>query len=273
MTLHELVLVVHSGLRWLVLGALALVAGRALVLWRRRAEHGRAGERLEAVAISLLDSQFLLGLVLYVVLSPLPRVFLADPGAGMQSSAVRFFGFEHALGMLLGTASVHIGRRRARSAASVGLRHRRVFVGTLLGLLLIAASVPWPSPWAGGRVARPLLRGFGANVPAAASATAAPSAAAAAHDAACDPVYRSRCAACHGASGRGDGPSAASLFPRPRDLSAPSVRQRSDEAIKQVIAEGGGALALSPVMPPHPDLSPAELDQLVRCIRGFQRRD
>lgn len=37
-------------------------------------------------------------------------------------------------------------------------------------------------------------------------------------------VYRERCAVCHGASGRGDGPAAGLLSPRPRFLDRSGAR-------------------------------------------------
>ena len=40
-------------------------------------------------------------------------------------------------------------------------------------------------------------------------------------------VFRTNCASCHGSLGRGDGPAAAGLTPRPADLTAPALRSRS----------------------------------------------
>lgn len=52
-------------------------------------------------------------------------------------------------------------------------------------------------------------------------------------------LYRSHCAVCHGEQGRGDGPAAAGMNPRPADLrralSMPMVR---DDYLFRVISEG-----------------------------------
>lgn len=40
-------------------------------------------------------------------------------------------------------------------------------------------------------------------------------------------IYRTHCAACHGASGRGDGEASGLLFPKPRDLTSGRFRLRS----------------------------------------------
>lgn len=43
--------------------------------------------------------------------------------------------------------------------------------------------------------------------------------------------YTKECAACHGAAGRGDGPQAATLSPKPRDVSVPEIQQQSDGSL------------------------------------------
>src|SRR6187399_2797008 len=42
-------------------------------------------------------------------------------------------------------------------------------------------------------------------------------------------VYDARCAECHGATGKGDGPAAAYLMPRPRDFTTGKYKIRSTE--------------------------------------------
>jgi mono/diheme cytochrome c family protein len=261
MTLHEIVLIAHSYLRWLALVALCFACLRHTWRWVSGATWDRTDERGQAAMLGTLDLQFLLGLILYVVLSPFPRAFLSDMAAGMESAPLRFFGMEHALGMLLGVGLAHVGRKRAERWREAKQKHRSSAIFAWLALLSVLVSIPWP----GRSSARPLFRGLGATAPAASAVSAAP---------ACPDVYRSRCASCHGVSGRGDGPLAASLNPPPRDFTKSTFgRYRTDEALRQVIAGGGSALGLSPVMPAHPDLSDAELGQLVRCVRSFGSRD
>ena len=51
-------------------------------------------------------------------------------------------------------------------------------------------------------------------------------------------VYVKNCLACHGPAGKGDGPAANDLHPRPHDLSAPAVREQTDGALFWKITEG-----------------------------------
>jgi len=62
-------------------------------------------------------------------------------------------------------------------------------------------------------------------------------------------IFESSCAACHGPEGKGDGPAAAALEPKPRDLTnAEYVSTLSNEHIFKVISEGGASVGLSPIM-------------------------
>ena len=62
--------------------------------------------------------------------------------------------------------------------------------------------------------------------------------------------YNQICASCHGPTGHGDGPAAAALDPKPRNLSDPKyVSTISDEQIFKTVKEGGAAVGKSPLMP------------------------
>lgn len=77
---------------------------------------------------------------------------------------------------------------------------------------------------------------------------------------------------CHGTAGKGDGPSAATLNPKPRDLTNKEWQKSvSDAQIHAVIVQGGGATGKSQLMPPNPDLAdkPQVVDELVKIVRGW----
>src|SRR5689334_7514169 len=104
--------------------------------------------------VATVDIQLILGLLLYVFLSPLPRLFFSNLSASIKDPTLRFFGMEHEIAMLVATAIIHVGRIRAKRAVTVNLRHRQVWTSTLLALFIIVAATPWP----GLRHGRPLLR-------------------------------------------------------------------------------------------------------------------
>ena len=83
--------------------------------------------------------------------------------------------------------------------------------------------------------------------------SAAALSATAAHRAEAKTTFETVCFACHGLTGRGDGPGSAALTPKPRDLTDPAWQTTVDEAhIEKVILLGGAAVGKSPAMPGHP---------------------
>ena len=86
-------------------------------------------------------------------------------------------------------------------------------------------------------------------------------------------LYARYCAACHGATGNGDGPNARFLpVPPTRHADAPLMAQRADDVLYDAIAGGGGVMGKSPRMPPFgATLSDRELRALVRHIRTLCR--
>jgi len=144
----------HSLLRWAVLFT-------GLVAWFR-AVGGKTANRawtpkddLWGLLLSIsADLQLLVGLVLYFFLSPITKLGVRNLAAAMQIPAARFFTVEHAAGMIIGIALIHVGRVRIRKTAESARKHRAAMLFFGIALVIIIISIPWP----GLPVARPLLR-------------------------------------------------------------------------------------------------------------------
>jgi len=80
-----------------------------------------------------------------------------------------------------------------------------------------------------------------------------------------DLIYAQRCLGCHGPSGQGDGPVAASLPARTPDFRQ-TVKNKNVTEIRRVIAEGRG---LMPAF--EPALRPAEITDMVYMVRFLSR--
>ncbi|HRG98192.1 MAG TPA: cytochrome c [Polyangiaceae bacterium] len=88
------------------------------------------------------------------------------------------------------------------------------------------------------------------------------------------PIFAEKCVPCHGEKGKGDGPAAAALNPKPRDYTDKAWQASvTDEQIKKTIVYGGAAVGKSPNMPSAPDLDgkPEVVDGLVKYIRSFAK--
>jgi Cu-processing system permease protein len=85
-------------------------------------------------------------------------------------------------------------------------------------------------------------------------------------------LYKTNCAACHGDTGKGDGPAAGVLKPPPRDHTDRAYMDAlSDEEIERVI-KMGGAIKGKPLMPSHPQFKEPELHALVAYVRSLSRK-
>lgn len=85
-------------------------------------------------------------------------------------------------------------------------------------------------------------------------------------------IFTTRCAACHGVEGHGDGLAAQALVPKPRDYGDKTWQASvTDEQIAKVIVEGGPSIGKSPLMTPNADLKdkPEVVKALVARIRSI----
>ena len=82
-------------------------------------------------------------------------------------------------------------------------------------------------------------------------------------------LFDKNCASCHGAGGKGDGVAAASLNPKPKDLTdKTNMAGLKDKQLIEAIKKGGAAVGKSPLMPPF---GAALKDQDVQDVIAFIR--
>lgn len=146
------ILLIHSWLRWavLLLGLTAFVRG----VTRSQRPWTPTDQSVSRWFTMAIDLQFLLGALLYFVLSPFTTAAFSDFGAAMGNSGLRFWAVEHVFGMVVAIALAHIGRTKIAKAPTDGRRHRLAAIFYGLALLAIVLSIPWP----GSPNARPMFR-------------------------------------------------------------------------------------------------------------------
>lgn len=149
--MYPYVLGLHNIVRWIVL----LIGIWAVFLvwrgWLERRQWTDAESRATRIFLGTLDIQFLLGLLLFAVFSPLTRQGFRDFGGAMSDPPVRYFLLEHPLIMLFAIASAHIGAVQVKRAATDAERFQKASILYGLSLAALAGFIPW---------ARPLLPSF-----------------------------------------------------------------------------------------------------------------
>ncbi len=92
-------------------------------------------------------------------------------------------------------------------------------------------------------------------------------------------AFEANCSACHGMTGKGDGPVGAALPVSPRDFSVGDFKLDTnkdgkigtDADLKSVIQQGAAAFGGTPLMAPWPTLSEADIDNIIAYIRTFMK--
>lgn len=154
--LYTSLLFLHSWLRWAVVLAGVHTLVRSTVLWRKRLPWTGADRGLQRLFVVFVDLQLVVGLALYLGVSPIIPHSLAGLRAAMKVDFQRFYAVEHAFGMLVAVALIHVAAVRSRKMADPVLKHRRWVTGLVVAFAVMMALIPWPVASYG----RPLFRIF-----------------------------------------------------------------------------------------------------------------
>lgn len=138
----------------------------------------------------------------------------------------------------------------------------------------VAADEPAPASDAEG-AAPDAAAAPAAEAPAA--ATEAPAAATAGVNAAGQKVFNTYCATCHGPKGKGDGPAAVALNPKPLDFSVGAFKYDPNgngtkgdiEDIKAIVHDGAAKHGGSPLMTPWPMIKPDDLQAVAEYVKSL----
>jgi hypothetical protein len=153
MRMYDVVLLLHSWLRWIAVGA-GLAATALAYTTPPQAGGSTRADRWGLIFMISLDLQFLLGLLLYFWLSPSSAAILRDFGAAMRDPVARFWAVEHIALMVVAVVMVHLGRVLSRRAPTPAAKQTRTVICFTLATVAMLAAIPWP----GLRAGRPLFR-------------------------------------------------------------------------------------------------------------------
>lgn len=146
--MYNIVLHMHSGLRWIVLLVLLIVIYRSATAGQR--PFTKTDKKFGLYAMIICDIMLLIGIYQW---------FAGDWGYSsiqhngmkevMKNSVLRFYAIEHPVGMLIAIAMVHIGRAQSKKNIPDSIKHKRTLLFFALALLIILVSLPWPFREAG----------------------------------------------------------------------------------------------------------------------------
>jgi hypothetical protein len=148
------VLTLHSYVRWIVVILAIAAVVRALSGWLGRKEWTALDRRLGVFFSSSMDLQLLLGLILYIFLSPSTHTAFQNFGAAMSDEVLRYWSLDHIGLMLVAVVLVHVGGALSKRAGEARVKHRQAAIFFGLAILIVLYAIPWPFLAYG----RPLLR-------------------------------------------------------------------------------------------------------------------
>ena len=133
----------HNLFRWVVLIVAVLAIGFAFAGWLGKREWKKPDNILGLLLTISVDIQLLVGMILYLFVSPLTKAAFADFGAAMKNADLRFYAVEHILMMIIALVVIHIGRSKSKKAKITARKHRAAAIFYTLGLIIILAGIPW----------------------------------------------------------------------------------------------------------------------------------
>jgi glucose uptake protein GlcU len=151
--MYNLVLILHSWIRW---AAIVAGIGATFLVLTGQPSTSRpdSSDRWGLIFLITMDLQLLLGLLLYLVLSPTTAAIRENFDASMRDPVARFWAVEHVGTMLVAIVLVHVGRVLARKARTPGAKRMRLLVCFGIATIAMLAATPWPGMVAG----RPFFR-------------------------------------------------------------------------------------------------------------------
>ncbi len=142
----------HSVLRWVILILLLVAVYKSLVDKNKpfTSGHRKTGLFLMITA----DLMLLIGVYQWIT-GPhgLKNIQSKGMSVVMKNSVLRFYAFEHFVGMVAAIILIHIGYSYTKKDLPDATKHKRAVLYFGLALLVILTFIPWPFREAGaGRV-------------------------------------------------------------------------------------------------------------------------
>lgn len=148
----------HNLLRWIVLILAIISIVKSFSGMSSKKAFTAADKKIPLFFMISMDIQLLLGMLLYFTGAwGFKNIQNLGMGEVMKDSQSRFFAVEHLLGMLVAIIFAHIAYAIAKKQMDDTAKFKKIFTFTLLSLVVMLATIPWPFREA---IARPLFPGM-----------------------------------------------------------------------------------------------------------------
>jgi multisubunit Na+/H+ antiporter MnhB subunit len=147
--MYQIILALHSLVRWLVVAGLLFAIFRAYSGLLSKRNFTRFDNSVRLWTTIIVHTELVFGLWLYFI-SPLVDYFLHHFKEAVHQPEIRFFGMEHGIMMIVAIIIITIGSARAKRRPTDREKFKTMAVWFSIGLLIILMFIPWPfSPFAG----------------------------------------------------------------------------------------------------------------------------
>ena len=152
--MYSNLLIIHSYLRWIVLGFLLFGLIFIFIKKWKKALYTTKDYRLFKVIKNVFNLQFLVGILL-LTQSPMVKAFWSQASQAVKWREIRFFGLEHPFMMILGVILLNVFTDKTKDKIGTHTAFNYLFIRYLIILFILFVSIPWSfSPF----TARPNLR-------------------------------------------------------------------------------------------------------------------
>ena len=141
--MYALILFLHSWIRWIILILSVMIIIRSFRGWSKSIEYKISDNRMSVILVALFHTQLILGLLLYLVLSPITETVLTNFGQSMHDPRLRFWGIEHSSIMILAVVMAQLGRSFSKKASASRVKFRLQAIFFLAALILVLSRIPW----------------------------------------------------------------------------------------------------------------------------------
>jgi len=141
--MYQSFLFIHSWLRWIILILMLIVIVKSIIGFIRSSSYEKSDNILSASTVGFIYLQFIIGLVLYIFLSPLTEAAFADFGGAMKNATQRYWAVEHILAMVMAVALAQIGRSKAKKSTESSSKFKLQLIFFGLSLIVMLSRIPF----------------------------------------------------------------------------------------------------------------------------------